>query len=107
MHVHRVLSAKVFKRSLRFNSNGPLKPPEKPLASEGPSKNKVPFWASDDGQLWSVLTSKTGGILLVFRGFLATKAGADGRQLTPRKALYFWTGPKDPSGATFYKKAQV
>ena len=32
--------------------------------TRGPSKNKVPFWASADGQLWSVLTGPNGAIAL-------------------------------------------
>ena len=51
-------------------------------------------WVSDDGWLWSISKRKTRGIPRVFRGFFALKSAADGRQLAPKCASYFLTGPK-------------
>ena len=63
------------------------------LKSKGPSGNKLHSWVSDDGWLWSISMRKTGGIPQVFRGFFALKSAADDRQLTPKCASYFLTGP--------------
>jgi len=66
---------------------------ERSLA-KGPSGNKLHSWVSDEGWLWSISMRKTGGIPQVFRGFFALKSAADDRQLTPKCASYFLTGPK-------------
>ena len=61
---------------------------------KGPSGNNLHIWVSDDGWLWSISKRKTGGIPRVFLGFFALKSAADGRQLAPKCASYFLTGPK-------------
>jgi len=57
--------------------------------AKGPSKNKEPFWAPDDGHLRPLLASKILEILIVFLRFLPPKPTTANHHLTPRKALFF------------------
>ena len=64
------------------------------MQPKGPSKNKVPFWTPADGHLRPLSSPKIREMLIAFLRFLPPKPTTANHHLTPRKALYFLTGPK-------------